>query len=117
MRLADPHPGLCSICFNSVTGDEILVDTGGSVDRGVSLNEHGGVAESIDNVFICKPCVQQACDVADVTPQALSDLERQVELLARERDMWKDYARKAEELMVERPIAKRPVGRPRKVAA
>jgi hypothetical protein len=55
--------------------------------------------------------------VADVTPQALSDLERQVELLARERDMWKDYARKAEELMVERPIAKRPVGRPRKVAA
>lgn len=94
MKIADPKPGWCSRCYNAK--DE-YVDCESTHDSGMLINtESQALIQSQDDLFICRACVQEMCEVLNVKPEREMALRRDIRRLSAEAGYWKDLAVKLE---------------------
>lgn len=104
VRLSDPKPAYCAACWCAAQETVRFVDFDAAVDRGTRTNSEGWVLDGIDDLHLCEDCVRAGAQALELKPDLHTRQNREIARLERERDHWKDYAKRIEATMQDRPI-------------
>ena len=104
VRISDPKPAYCSGCGQGAQGNVRFVDFDAAHDSGVVMNQDGAVLVGQDDLHLCEACVRAGAEALGLKPELHSKQVQLIRQLERERDHWKDYAKKFETTVAERPV-------------
>ena len=113
MRIADPRPGFCSSCYGAVP-ERRFVDFESAFDGAPVFDKDSGTIAILpwthdlsvhDDLYLCEKCVQEAAELLDVKPQQRADMFNRARAAELDRDHWRDYARRLEATLQQRPEA------------
>ena len=134
MRLADPRPGFCSVCYSAqpeyrYVDCEVAFDGAPVMDADthtIAILPWNGELGGHDDLFICEACAKSMCELLDLKPELHTRQLHEIRRLEIERDHWKATAKSAQaelnrQLDVNLGVPDEPMrrgpGRPRKVLA
>lgn len=110
MRLADPRPAYCSVCFAGSGPEVRIVDFEVAHEGPVVLDENGapmvapgGVTVTTDDLYICEPCLKSACELLGLKPALHGRQLREIRRLEIETQHWRETAKRAESYLQARP--------------
>lgn len=106
VRVSSPKPAFCSGCHRGATADVRFADFQAAHDSGMVIEERDGIVIKRmpgDDLHLCESCVRQAGEALGLKPELHANLSRRVRELERERDHWRDYAKRFEALIKDRP--------------
>lgn len=105
-RISDPKPAFCSCCWQGAQENVRFVDFDSAFEGGQQIEERDGVIVTritADDLHLCEACVRSAAEVLGVKPELYSKVARELRKAEREREYWKDYAKRIEALVETRP--------------
>ena len=102
VRISDPRPAFCSACHNAPPGRfvdfDAAFDSGAFVDR-----ETQAYIEGSDDLHLCEPCVKLATEVLGLKAELNARQLREIRRLEAASDHWREYAKRLEATLQERP--------------
>lgn len=116
VRISSPRPAFCSGCHKGATENVRFVDFQAAHDSGMVEEIRDGLVIRRmpgDDLHLCESCVRQAAEAVGLRPELHAQQAAKIRELERARDHWRDYAKRLEALIKDRP---EPVGK-RKAAA
>ena len=106
VRISDPVPAACSCCFQGAREGVRFLDFNAALDRGQFVREVDGavlVRDVMDDLHLCEACVREAAEVLALKPQLDANQRREIRRLELESEHWRDYAKRLEATLQERP--------------
>lgn len=104
VRVSNPKPAYCAACWAAAQENLVFIDFDAAVDRGTLTNDQGWVLDGIDDLHLCADCVRAGAQALELKPELHTRQNREIARLERERDHWKDYAKRLEDSLQDRPI-------------
>jgi len=102
IRLSDPPPAFCSACHNTPGGRYVdfdaAHDSGAFVDRDTQAYVEGS-----DDLHVCETCLKAAVEVLGLKAELHGRQLREIKRLEVMVDHWRDYSRRLEATLKERP--------------
>ena len=93
VRVSDPAPAHCSMCFQGAREGLRFFDCGAAFDAGSVIDlEHQAYISGADDLHICESCVQELTEAAAYKPELHSRQLREIKRLELQRDHWRDTA-------------------------
>lgn len=113
MRIADPKPPYCSTCFRAAGDDVTFVDLGAAYEGPtVTHPETGALIHVMEDIYVCRSCAQEICEVLDLRPELHIKQAREIRRLEVAAEHWEQRAKSLEKVIAQgRPD---PVHPPRK---
>lgn len=103
VKISDPKPAYCSGCFQAAQESITFLDFDAAHDGGAFINEQGATLVGQDDLHLCESCVRSACEALALKPELHSRQARIIRDLERQRDHWRDYAKRVETAVATRP--------------
>ena len=103
IRVSDPKPAFCSGCHQAAQESVTFIDFDAAHDGGVFINDQGAVLTGADDLHLCEHCVRGATEALGTKPELHQRQLREIRKLELEAEHWRDYARKLERTLEERP--------------
>ncbi|MDE2102258.1 MAG: hypothetical protein KGL39_33745 [Patescibacteria group bacterium] len=106
VRISSPRPAFCSGCHKGATEDVRFVDFQAAHDSGMVEEIRDGIVIRRmpgDDLHLCEACVRQAAEAIAFRPELHAQQSRRIAELERTVAHWRDYARRFEALVKDRP--------------
>jgi hypothetical protein len=103
VRISDPKPAYCSACFRAADDTSRFLDFDAALDTGCFVDGLGVYQSGSDDLHLCEECVRVAAQTLGLKPDLHARQMREIKRLEIANEHWKDYAKRMEALVQERP--------------
>lgn len=98
VRVSDPKPDHCSMCFCGPSENVVFFDCGAAFDAGAVINQESqAYVSGSDDLHLCESCVRELTETAGFKPELHGRQLREIRRLELQRDYWRSAEGRAQD--------------------